>query len=273
MAKSTKGDLPYFKFQISAWNGGDILQCNMTAQGLFINLCALYWGKRGELYFSKMLKKFPRKQKHFDELISEGVIKLIEDKIVISFLDEQLSDRGAVSVKNADNAKERWNKNKSDAVASASHNGRTTVAPHLEKSREEEKRKEQNIRAREELEIDSRETFVEQKSPKPLSEDEFEPLTEAWFDSIFDEIYLEQKAMTFKEHNIRDQLIKFKSKVIGAPADYIYRDTDGIRKAFDYQLRNTKPDRQNGNSTSKNQRNTSSLIAGFAARHGPDAAE
>lgn len=142
MAK-TKGELPYFKFKISDWNGGDILQCSLTSQGLFVNLCALYWGKHGELYYSKMLKKFPRKQKHFDELLNEGVIKLIEDKIVISFLDEQLSERGAVSVRNANNAKEGWNGRKPDATASPSQSGRNGVAPHIEEKREEKKREEE----------------------------------------------------------------------------------------------------------------------------------
>lgn len=273
MAKAAKGDLPYFKFQISAWNGGDILQCSLTSQGLFINLCALYWGKRGELYFSKMLKKFPRKQRYFSELLDEGVIKLSEDKIVISFLDEQLADRGAVSEQNTNNANARWNQNKSNAIASHSHNGRTTAAPYLEKKREEEKRKEKNIRAREGI-GDSRGTADDQVGPKSFVDDRYEPLSEAWWKNIFNEIYLSEKAMTFREHDVGAQLKMFKSKVIGAPAEYIYRDTDGIRKAFDYQLRNTKPDLRNGTSAStKNERNTSSLIAGFAARHGSDAAE
>ena len=239
MAK-TKGDLPYFKFKISDWNAGDILQCSLTAQGLFINLCALYWGKRGKLSYSKMLKKFPRKQKYFTELLSEDVVKLSEDKLIISFLDEQLSERGAVSVKNTDNANARWNKHKSDATASSSHNDRNTNALHLEKKRKEEKREEKNTRA-DEFKNENVSRGTTQERPKDLYEDQFEPLTDEWFKSIFDEIYLEQKAMTFKEHNIRDQLLQFKSKVIGAPSEYIYRDHDGIRKAFDYQLRNTKP--------------------------------
>jgi hypothetical protein len=140
-----KGELPYFKFKISDWNGGDILQCSLTAQGLFINLCALYWGKQGNLSYSKMLKKFPRKQKHFSELLDEGVLKLNEDKLVISFLDEQLSERGAVSVKNTNNAIERWNKGKSDATVFDSHNVRIDFVPYKEEKREEEKRKEKKI--------------------------------------------------------------------------------------------------------------------------------
>lgn len=106
-----------------------------------------------------------------------------------------------------------------------------------------EKSKEENTSAGDEA-IVPRATNEEQKGPKPLSEDTFEPLTEQWFASIFDEIHLQDKQMTYREHDVIDQLLKFKSKVRGSPADYIYRDTDGMRKAFDYQLRTTKPQKK-----------------------------
>lgn len=80
--------------------------------------------------------------------------------------------------------------------------------------------------------------------PKPPEDDIYRPLSEEWFSNIFDEMFLEQKAMVYREHDIPDQLKKFKSKVIGAPGEYIYRDTAGMRNAFDYQLRHTKPEKK-----------------------------
>lgn len=80
--------------------------------------------------------------------------------------------------------------------------------------------------------------------PKPPEDDLFEPLTDAWFDFIFDELYLERMAMAYPNHDIADHLRQFKAKVIGSPSDYVYRDTDGIRKAFAYQLRTTKAMKQ-----------------------------
>lgn len=146
MAKKKSPDegLPYFKFFISKWSTGNIQQCSLSSQGLFINLCGLYWGQRGELYFSKMKKRFQRKQKHFEELLSEDVIKLIGDKIEITFLDEQLQELGFVSEKNRENALLGWNKRKQDATASISQSDRNANAMPREEKREEEKRKEEN---------------------------------------------------------------------------------------------------------------------------------
>lgn len=83
--------------------------------------------------------------------------------------------------------------------------------------------------------------------PKPAEDDLYEPLSELWFNHIFDDMELERKAMAYRDHDITDQFKKFKSKVIGSPAEYIYRDTAGMRNAFDYQLRNSKPDKQKNN--------------------------
>jgi hypothetical protein len=80
--------------------------------------------------------------------------------------------------------------------------------------------------------------------PKPLEDDLFEPLTDEWFAYIFDEMEVERKKMAYRDHDINDMLIKFKSKVRGSPDEYIYRDTAGVRAAFDYQLRNTKPQKK-----------------------------
>ena len=89
-------------------------------------------------------------------------------------------------------------------------------------------------------------------SPKPPEDDLIQPLTDAWFEGIFDEIYLERMAMTYPLHDIPSRLRQFKAMVIGSPGDYIYRDNDGIRKAFAYQLRTTKPEKKEKiNGTSK----------------------
>lgn len=141
--KKTDEGLPYFKFVISKWTTGNIQQCSLSAQGLFVNLCVLYWGQRGDMLLSKMQKRFQRKQKQFDELISEGVIKLIGDEIEISFLDDQLEELGFVSEQNRNNANKRWQQGKSDAPASLSQCDGNADAMPKEEKREEEKRKEE----------------------------------------------------------------------------------------------------------------------------------
>jgi hypothetical protein len=105
-------------------------------------------------------------------------------------------------------------------------------------------RNKDELKNKKESKNNSRETVPEQTGPKPLADDMFEPLTDEWFAYIFDEMEVERKKMAYRDHDIDDQLIKFKSKVRGSPADYIYRDTAGVRSAFDYHLRNTKPQKK-----------------------------
>ena len=86
-------DSPYFKFYVSEYNDGDIQLCSYEAQGLFVNLCSLYWSREGQLFISKAKKLFKVRAKCWEELIEERAIKIQDDKIVISFLDEQLQER------------------------------------------------------------------------------------------------------------------------------------------------------------------------------------
>ena len=82
-------ELPYFKFEPAAYLSGDITICSHEAQGVYINLCCLYWQNDCKLGLSKALRRF--KQGLIDELIEESVVKVVEDQLVINFLDEQRS--------------------------------------------------------------------------------------------------------------------------------------------------------------------------------------
>jgi uncharacterized phage protein (TIGR02220 family) len=82
-------ELPYFQFEPAAYLSGDITICSIEAQGVYINLCCLYWQNDCKLGLSKALRRF--KQGLIDELIDEEVIKVVEDQLVINFLDEQRS--------------------------------------------------------------------------------------------------------------------------------------------------------------------------------------
>jgi len=84
-------DLPYFKFYPAEWMKGDITDCSMEAQGLFINICVLYWLKGCELTLTRIERKFNVCSTSVQELINEDIISLIDDQIQINFLDEQFS--------------------------------------------------------------------------------------------------------------------------------------------------------------------------------------
>jgi hypothetical protein len=139
-------DLTYFKFFVSEWNDGDITTCSFSAQGLFANLCSVYWSREGDLSFEKARKKFPKaSEKLWKELQTEHVFKIVEGKLVINFLDEQLKEMENVSNQNSNNAKLRWKRTKQDAVASVPQCDNLEGAMPIDKIREEKIRKEKKI--------------------------------------------------------------------------------------------------------------------------------
>jgi len=133
-------DLPYFKFYCSEWSDGDITLETLEVQGLFVNVCAYYWSKECNLSVDKLKKKFRNNIKQLEILEDSEIFKVKNGRVVINFLDEQLSERGKLSNQNSINAKKRWEKKSEDnATASIPHNEN-----HAIKKREEEKREDKN---------------------------------------------------------------------------------------------------------------------------------
>lgn len=107
-------ELPYFRFEPSEWDNGNIQMCSRESKGMFIDLCSIYWSRLGELPYALALQKLCNGNKDaLQELINHEIFSIIDDQIVIGFLDEQLLERGQVSVKRREAAQKRW----SDASA------------------------------------------------------------------------------------------------------------------------------------------------------------
>ena len=139
-------DLPFFKFFVSEWNDGDISHCSMEAQGLFINICAIYWSRGCDGNTTAMRILCDRNATALKELVSAKIIKKTKSNISINFLLEQLQEAKIRGEKNSENASKRWKK---DATAIRPHsNGIAKVMP----IREEEIR-EDNIRKEGSLKI------------------------------------------------------------------------------------------------------------------------
>jgi len=137
-------NLPWFKFIISEWNDGDITLCSMEAQGLFINLCSIYWSQEGDLSLTKAKRRYKEcNTTVWDELINEKIIKVNGDSIVINFLDEQFLERSKLSNTNAENVRKRWEKAHSDTTVLQPNNDGTSAVYNKEEKREEEKKKEE----------------------------------------------------------------------------------------------------------------------------------
>lgn len=99
-------DLPYFKFYVSEWISGKITLEKYETQGLFINICALYWQRSGNLTFTEIKRRLSNgKPTAFESLLENGLIMVENDILTIKFLDDQMGDRKKLSEINRENGK------------------------------------------------------------------------------------------------------------------------------------------------------------------------
>ena len=96
--------LPYFKFTPSEWLTGDIVFESFEVQGLFINICALYWQRDGNLTLEGIEMRY-KQPTALPSLIGRFITVSESGKISIDFLDIQFEERGFVSKTNSDNGK------------------------------------------------------------------------------------------------------------------------------------------------------------------------
>jgi len=133
-------ELPYFRFEPSEWDNGNIQMCSRESKGLFIDLCSLYWSRLGELPYALALQKLCNGiEVALQELKKHDIFGVIDGQIVIDFLDEQLSERGQVSEKRRNAAQKRWNDASALQVQSKSNANRK------EENRKKKKKKEEKI--------------------------------------------------------------------------------------------------------------------------------
>lgn len=139
--------LPYFKFTVTEWLTGDIVYESFEVQGLFINICALYWQRDGDLTIEDVEKRYRLAMANHP--LTGRFIHAKNGKISIHFLDEQFTDRNFKSVKNKENgrkggiAKSLKNRNL-DGLANANQTlseGLANKNKNKNKNKEEEKNK------------------------------------------------------------------------------------------------------------------------------------
>lgn len=96
-------NFPYFKFTVSEWMTGDIVFESLSVQGLFINICALYWQRDGNLSIEDINKRY-KNPTELNDLLGRFIFTN-DTLIYINFLDEQLIDANHVSKVNSENGK------------------------------------------------------------------------------------------------------------------------------------------------------------------------
>jgi hypothetical protein len=134
-------DLPYFKFITAEWLTGNIAHEPFEVQGLFINICALYWQRNGVLEKDDVVLRF--KKKNLIDKLSGRFFFESGRFIRIAFLDEQLTDRQSLSETNKNNGQKGGRPKKTETKADTKAN-----ETNKEKRREE---KEKNKKREEEM--------------------------------------------------------------------------------------------------------------------------
>jgi len=140
-------NFPYFKFTVSEWMTGDIVFESLSTQGLFINICALYWQRDGNLTIEDINKRY-KNPAELSDLINRFV-EVENDIISIKFLDEQLIDANHVSKVNSENGKKSA---ESRANAKRLLNDRSTTVQRISTKKNKNKN-EIRIKEEEEKEI------------------------------------------------------------------------------------------------------------------------
>src|SRR5215204_5370704 len=98
--------LPYFQFEPAEYLTGDIMFCSLASQGLFSQICCLYWQRDCKLTFDQAKKRL-NNDDLFKELIGEAIIKIQDGYVIINFLDNQHDNVSNSSAKNSINSIKR----------------------------------------------------------------------------------------------------------------------------------------------------------------------
>ena len=146
-------ELPYFKFEPNAWENGNIQMLSREDKGLFIDLCALYWSRLGEVPEKLAIQKLcGGNAVALKPLYEIEAANLVDGQICIDFLNEQLLEFEDTSKTNSENAKKGWEKRRLSKTSS--DRNATALNPQSESyAIREEKRKEEKIK---ENDIESR---------------------------------------------------------------------------------------------------------------------
>jgi len=135
-------NFPYFKFTATEWLTGDIVYESLELQGLFINVCALYWQRDGKLTIEDLIRRYKN-----ESLINELIERYIWDEqgnILIKFLDEQLIEANHISKVNSENGKKGAEAKRNKANAKRPLNDSKAILSKEEKEEEINKNKNKN---------------------------------------------------------------------------------------------------------------------------------
>ena len=127
---------PWFKFTAVDWLSGSIQLLTDAEKGTYIDLVSLIWKENGQIINNEILCRKLRLSyatacERINSYCELGILVCDNDILSIKFLSEQLLELDEKSKQNSENAKKRWQKQK------------TPMRTHANKKRKEEKREEE----------------------------------------------------------------------------------------------------------------------------------
>lgn len=135
-------ELPYFKFIVADWLTGDIVYESFAVQGLFINICAIYWQRNGILSIDDINKRFKNPVELAD--LSGRYFSLHDGFISIKFLNEQFEERKRLSFTNSNNGS-LGGKSKALKTLGKQANAKRTLSEGVAKRGNKEKKRKEKI--------------------------------------------------------------------------------------------------------------------------------
>lgn len=137
-------DLQWFKFSPGKWMTGRIRKEKEKIQSAFVVLVCQYWKERCSMTVEKARDEIGDS---LDVLVKKKIVKVSDDFIKISFLDEQMIAIGVTSEQKSKAAKAKWEKEKAKKMqmdAGAMHVHKGAMQIDADKTREEKTREDFN---------------------------------------------------------------------------------------------------------------------------------
>ena len=142
-------ELPYFQFEPAEWLAGDISLESDNVQGVFIQLCAVYWQRECKLSYDQATNRF--NPECIDRLIEINVIQLMKNGLRIKFLNLQFAAAKRRKKKRKSDGKKGGKKSASvrlskstTSQATLEQDSTNTQALRIEKKKEEERKEDKS---------------------------------------------------------------------------------------------------------------------------------
>ena len=109
-------EFPYIKFNVNQWLTGTIAFQKLDVQGAYMKVCCFYWSKGCNIPREHLKSIVPD---YYNILLKTNLIKVVDDKIIIEWLDDMYEDNLKRSKINAANGR-KGGKAKANATNSLS---------------------------------------------------------------------------------------------------------------------------------------------------------